>query len=226
MMTVAPELEGARDVAARLLAEGIVPCLGHSAASAGEALAFLGAFETAGVPSRRMNITHLFNAMSSLSHKDPGLAALPFLDDDIYFELNGDGVHVADEILRVCVLHLNRHRMILVSDAVVSAGEAYGEGEYFGRPIRSGPGGVRYIEDETLIGSNRLITEVARHFRDASGLAFEEVVPFITGNPLGLFGSSGRGRVETGAPADLVVTNGDFEALINLHPFRPENPVV
>ncbi|MFP4562887.1 MAG: N-acetylglucosamine-6-phosphate deacetylase [Spirochaetia bacterium] len=217
MMTVAPELEGSREIAARLLAEGIVPCLGHSAASAGEALGFR---EFLGIPSRRINITHLFNAMSPLSHKEPGLAAVPFLDDDIYFELNGDGIHIADEILRVCARHLNGERMILVSDAVVSAGEPYGKGEYFRRPIRSGPDGVRYVEDETLIGSNRLIHQAARHYRDVSGLGIEDVIPLVTANPFDLLNMPGGGRIEAGGPADLIVINRNFEVQVNLNPYH------
>ena len=217
MMTVSPELEDSREIAARLLAEGIVPCLGHSTVSSGVALEFLDSLRR---PSRRLNITHLFNAMSPLSHKEPGLAAVPFLNDDIYFELNGDGIHVADEILRVCARHLNRERMILVSDAVVSAGEPYGKGEYFERPIRSGPDGVRYVEDETLIGSNRLIHQAARHYRDISGLGIEDVIPLVTANPFDLLNMPERGRIEAGAPADLIVINRDFEVQVNLNPYH------
>ena len=120
LMAVAPELPGADRVIDRLLERGIVPCLGHSDCTAAEALSVMR--RAGGRKPARFNITHLFNGMSGISHKRPGLAAVPFLEEGCFFELNGDGIHVSDEILSMVSRHLRKERMSLVSDAVVSAG--------------------------------------------------------------------------------------------------------
>ena len=81
LMTLAPELPGYREILARLEALGILPCLGHSDCN----------IDRITLPSGRFSITHLFNAMSPISHKEPGLAMLPFLDRRAFVELNPDG---------------------------------------------------------------------------------------------------------------------------------------
>ena len=60
--------------------------------------------------------------------------------------------------------HLNHERLILISDAVISAGSDFGEGEYCGNPVISDNNGVRYKENGTLIGSNKLLPEIITNF--------------------------------------------------------------
>jgi len=203
MMTVAPELEGIGPVIDCLLENGVIPCLGHSDCTTGQALA----------AARRapMSMTHLFNAMSSISHKDPGLALLPFLHKDIYFELNADGVHVAPEVLRVCYQCLNRERMIIISDAVVSAGKAYGRYRYHGMGVVSDAHGVRYEDSNILIGSNLLVLDIAVNFAAVTGAALPEAMRMAALNPCRLLGLDGRrGSIAVGKKADLVLLDRDL----------------
>ena len=218
MMTVAPELPGAEAVVQRLRENGIVPCFGHSNCTAAEARGVMErTARSASAPP--FNITHLFNAMSGISHKRPGLAALPFLDDECFFELNGDGIHVADELLLLCSRHLRKERMLLISDAVVSAGLAHGEYTYFGEKVVSDEKGVRYTENGVLIGSNRLITEVCRHFARVAGAPPAEVLPLVTENPCRLLGLTDRGAVRPGLQADLVALDESYSVLFNFRPY-------
>jgi N-acetylglucosamine-6-phosphate deacetylase len=116
MMTLAPELPGYREILARLEAVGVLPCLGHSDCD----------IDRITLPSGRFSITHLFNAMSPISHEVPGLAMLPFLDRRAFVELNPDGAHVNDAALRICASGLEPDRLILISDA--RAGVVVGPG--------------------------------------------------------------------------------------------------
>ncbi len=219
MMTVAPELPGAERVIERLLEKDIVPCLGHSDCTAAEALSIMrraaGREPEAAEEAARFNITHLFNGMSGLSHKRPGLAAVPFLEEECYFELNGDGIHVADEVLSIAHRHLRKDRMILISDAVVSAGLAYGDYSYFGNEVVSDEHGVRYAENGVLIGSNRLIPGVCSHFSRATGCSAAEVLAMVTENPRRLLGLGENWAVRPGMKADLVAIDDSFEVLFN-----------
>jgi len=114
LMTLAPELPGYREILARLEAVGVLPCLGHSDCD----------IDHITLPSGRFSITHLFNAMSPISHRTPGLAMLPFLDRRAFVELNADGLHVNDAALRVCASALETDRLMLISNAPAAVGAA------------------------------------------------------------------------------------------------------
>lgn len=203
LMTVAPELEGIDAVVERLTERGVVPCWGHSNATVDQVRK---------LPGVRCNITHLFNGMSEISHKRNGLAMLPFLDTDLFCEVNGDGVHLNGDAIRLCHRHLDPDRVILISDAVVSAGRAHGEYRYFGRKVVSGPDGVRY-ENGTLIGSNCLMPEIVRRYIETTGSEVYEAVRLATLNPCRLLGiDDRRGSIEVGKDADLVIFDDRIEA--------------
>lgn len=209
LMTVAPELEGVDRIIDLLLENGVVPCLGHSNASVRQGLR--------AARRGRMGMTHLFNAMSPISHKDPGIALVPFLDRDIHFELNGDGIHVAPEVLRLCHQSLNRERMILISDAVVSAGKDHGRYPFFGRTVVSDANGVRCAETGTLVGSNLLILDVVRNYVSVTGAGPAEALRMATLNPCRLLGMDGtRGSIAAGKRADLVLLDGDLRVVRTL----------
>ena len=114
ILTVAPELPGARAVIDRLLAVGILPSLGHSDAAYGA----LHDYDTI----TPLSVTHLYNAMSGVSHKDPGLAQWALLNTSVYTELNADGTHVHDAAVRLALRSRPLDRIIAISDAVAPAG--------------------------------------------------------------------------------------------------------
>lgn len=120
LVTVAPELPGAIEVITELVDRGVVVSLGHSNATFDEAMA---GFEA----GARMG-THLFNAMSGLHHRDPGLAAALLsdrfsADNSPCVGIIADGEHVAPEMVRLAA-RLAGERLLLVSDAVALLGTA------------------------------------------------------------------------------------------------------
>ena len=90
VITIAPELPGALELIASLAGRGVVVSLGHSAASVDEA--------RRGYAAGARSTTHLFNAMSGLDHRAPGLALAALLDDDVAVELIADGHHVSRDL--------------------------------------------------------------------------------------------------------------------------------
>lgn len=109
LVTLAPELPGALEVITELARRGVIVSMGHSTASFDEAIAGIDA-------GARMG-THLFNAMSGLHHREPGLAAALLDDDRAGVGLIADGAHVAPEMVRLA-WRLAGDRIVLVSDAV------------------------------------------------------------------------------------------------------------
>lgn len=110
VITVAPELKGALRVIERCASLGIRVSMGHSDATYAQALE--------GKRAGASAVTHLFNAMRSFHHREPGLAGLGLLDEDLYAEVIADGVHLDPETLRLIFQVKPARRIIAVSDRV------------------------------------------------------------------------------------------------------------
>ncbi len=142
LMTLAPELEGAAELITDLRARDVVVSLGHSAAGEGEAAA---AFE-AGVSM----LTHTFNAMRGLHHREPGPVAAALLRGDVALGLIADGVHVAPT-MAVLLQRLAPDQLVLVSDALAPYGLGEGRHRWDERLLLVQDGSCR-LEDGTLAG--------------------------------------------------------------------------
>lgn len=195
VMTVAPELPGIGRIIEALQDAGVLVSLGHSACCVEEVT----------LPDRPFSITHLFNAMSGFSHKDAGLATLPFYDRRPFVELNADGVHVGRSALLASRHGLDPDRLILISDAVVAAGLPPGEYLYHGHRVVSAGQGVRYADTGILMGSDRLLPEVLENWTTTCGAPLAAGIKAATLNPR-LALAQGRGISEA------VVTEGSWNA--------------
>jgi N-acetylglucosamine-6-phosphate deacetylase len=113
VITVAPELPGALELIEYCADTGIIVNMGHSNAS----------FEQAreGAAAGARGVTHLFNAMSGLHHREPGLAGYALMDDDLYVELIADGVHVHPEMVKLALKLKPPDKILLVSDSLGQA---------------------------------------------------------------------------------------------------------
>ncbi len=106
IITIAPELPGALELIGRLAALGIAPSIGHSNATLEEALA--------GYAAGGRTTTHLFNAMTGVDHRLPGLAVAALTDDDAYVELIADGNHVHPALWPIITRTKPANRLVLV----------------------------------------------------------------------------------------------------------------
>ncbi len=203
LMTFAPELDRADRLLSAMRRLGIMPCVGHSLATAEQARKAIGRVA--------VGCTHLFNAMSGLDHHAPGLAAFALNADNVWVELNPDGAHVHPELLRLVARAKRRDRIILMTDAVVSAGDRPGEYSYMGRAVIADRVGVFYQDDRTLIGSRILLNQGLARFIRYTGVAVHEAVAMASLNPARLLGLSRRkGSLEAGKDADVVVFDRNF----------------
>ena len=198
-VTLAPELPGALDLVAELNDEGVLVSLGHSDASAAQAHA---AFD-AGARSA----THLFNAMSPLGHRAPGLPGAALSRPDVTVQVILDGHHLADDVVRV-VWAAARGRVVLVTDATEAAAREEGEYAIAGVPVEVRAGAVRNDQGD-LAGSALTLDAAVRNACDL-GLDLAEVLTAVTATPAGLLGRSDLGRLHPGARADLVVLDDDL----------------
>ncbi|MFL5651987.1 MAG: N-acetylglucosamine-6-phosphate deacetylase, partial [Chloroflexota bacterium] len=195
LITIAPELPGAVDLIGWFRERGIATSMGHSAATVDEA--------RAGYAAGGSTTTHLFNAMSGIDHRAPGLAVAALLDDDAYVELIADGIHV-DRALWPLVLRLKpADRLLLVSDALSLAGTGNGRARVGGLEVEVVDRRVTLVGTSTLAGSVIALDDAVRNLVD-SGVSLPIACTAASANPLAMLGVTDRGRIAPGLRADLV----------------------
>ena len=195
LVSVAPEIPGALELIAWLRDRGIATSMGHSAATLEEA--------QAGYATGGSSTTHLFNGMSGVDHRDPGLAVAALTDDDAYVELIADGVHVHPALWRLIARTKPADRLMLISDAIPLAGMGDGRAHVGGLDIEVVGSRVTLVGTSTLAGSVIALDTAVRNIV-GSGLSLPAAVAAASRNPLAMLGVTDRGRIAVGQRADLV----------------------
>lgn len=201
VITIAPELDGALDVIARLSASGVAVALGHSMATAAQA--------RAGYAAGARTTTHLFNAMTGVHQHEPGLATIALGDDGVYVELIADGHHVDRSLWPLILRAKPAGRLILVSDAISLAGTGDGRTTLGGLEVEVRGDQCRLVSDGRLAGSVIALDTAVRNLVRA-GVSVPAAVATATANPLDLLGVRDRGRLAPGLRADLVLLDDDL----------------
>ncbi len=203
IMTIAPELPGSPALIARLAERGIVTSLGHSQATLAEAQA---GYAAAG---RRVTTTHLFNAMSGIDHRNPGLAVAALVDDDAYAELIADGFHVHPALWPIITRTKPADRLVLISDALPLAGMGDGRTRVGGLEVDVRGGRATLVGTDTLAGSTIALDTAVRNLV-REGLPLVRAVQAASSNPAALLDAHDRGRIEVGRLAHLVELDDDL----------------
>ena len=200
LMTLAPELPGADLLIDRLVAAGVTVSIGHTDATADVAhAAFARGVRT---------VTHIFNAMPPLGHRDPGVAGAALAAPNVVVQVIADRVHLAEDVLRI-VLAAAPGRLALVTDAMAGAGN--GDGTYVlgGVPVTVS-GGVATRADGALAGSVLTLIEAVRTLHSL-GAPLEQAIAAATSVPASVIGRSDVGRLTVGGAADIVVLDDQLE---------------
>jgi N-acetylglucosamine-6-phosphate deacetylase len=199
-MTVAPELPGALELIETLQTQGVVVSAGHSNATAPEAaLAF-----DLGVGT----VTHLFNAMRPLAHRDPGIAGAALARDDVIVQVIFDGVHLAPETATL-VWKAARGRLALVTDAIAAAAAGDGSVRLSGVDVHVQDGVARRA-DGTLAGSTVTMPESVRILHRL-GAPLVEAIAAATSVPARAARRADVGVLRVGERADVVVLDDRLE---------------
>jgi N-acetylglucosamine-6-phosphate deacetylase len=202
LLTVAPELPGATDLIRWLHDQGVAVSIGHSAAALEEA--------RAGYAAGATSTTHLFNAMTGIDHRAPGVAVAALLDDEAYVELIADGIHVHPAVWELIRRLKRPDRILLVSDALALAGTGDRRGRLGGLEIEVVGGRATLAGTSTLAGSVIALDDAVRNVV-ASGISLPAAVAAASRNPLSLLGVTDRGRLAEGQRADLVELDADLQ---------------
>ena len=200
MHTLAPERAGGTAAVRRLADAGVLVSIGHSDATAAQAA-------TAADAGARM-VTHLFNAMRPLHHREPGLVGQALTDPRLTCGLIADLHHVAPQVCRLAFAAAPG-RVVLVTDAVAAAGMPPGEYDLGGQRLVVDPLGLPRRADGTIAGSGlRLDAAIANVV--AAGVDLRSAVDAATRLPADLVGRPDLGRLAPGAVADLAWLGDDL----------------
>ncbi len=198
LMTIAPELDGVLPLIERLAESGVVPSLGHSDTSYRKA--------ADGIAAGIRHVTHLYNAMRPLHHREPGPIAAIFEDDRLSVELIADDVHLGADIVAWTARTLGYARCACVTDGIASTGLPAGEYVFNGHPYRSEAGAARYVEGGGLIGTTLGLGEVMRRFHRFTGCTLQQAVDSASAVPARVLGLQNRkGRLQPGFDADIIL---------------------
>lgn len=208
LVTLAPELPGALELAATLHARGVLTSAGHSTASFEQAIAGFDAGIRYG--------THLFNAMSSLLHRDPGLPGALLTDERVTVGLIADGIHTHPAAVKLAWQVLGPQRLNLVTDAMAALGMPPGThwlGDY---PVIVDGHSCR-LADGTLAGSILPLDQALRNLILFSGCSVADALATVTVTPARLLGlEQDLGRLAPDLRADLVVLSPDLRVLMTV----------
>ncbi|HYF90810.1 MAG TPA: N-acetylglucosamine-6-phosphate deacetylase [Symbiobacteriaceae bacterium] len=203
--TVAPEIPGNLDVVRYLVQRGAVVSAGHTDCT----YAQLAEAAEAGVS----HVTHLYNAMRGLHHREPGTVGGAITMPAMTVELIADGIHVHPAAMRVAVATRGVDRVLLVTDAMAAAGMPDGEYNAGGLIATVKDGAVR-LPSGTLAGSVLTMARAVRNMVHLVGVGLAEAVAMATVNPARKQGLAHRkGSIAPGMDADLVLLDEQLNVM-------------
>lgn len=204
IVTLAPELDGAVELIRSLVAGGIRVSLGHSGATFDQA--------QDGIAAGATGATHLFNRMSPLGHREPGLPGAVLASDAVAAEIVCDGVHVHPAIARFVVAAKGARRVMAVTDGTAGSGMPPGTRTLLGgRPIVTSD--AARLEDGTMAGSVATMDGAFAWLVTACGLDLTEAAELCSTSPARQMGLVGLGVLAPGATADLVILDGQLRVV-------------
>ena len=155
------------------------------------------------------HLTHLYNAMPGIHHRNPGVIPAAVEDARVRAELICDGHHIHESSVRLAFTMFGPERMILVSDALRCCGMPDGEYELGGQQVFL-QGGVAKLADGTLAGSSTNLYDCMRK-AISFGIKEEDAIRAASYNPACSLGVQDRtGSIATGNYADFVICNPDY----------------
>jgi N-acetylglucosamine-6-phosphate deacetylase len=207
-VTLAPELDNAFETAAYLNQVGVVAAFGHTNAS----------FELAieALNGNFRHVTHVFNAMSSFNHRNPGAVGAVLLSKMVTAELIADFVHVHPQAIQLLINSIGLQRIVLITDAMAAAGMQDGVYDLAGQSVHVCDHTAR-LEDGTLAGSVATLLECVQNMVCKVGVSLREAVNMASINPArAMHLAHITGSIEVNKSADVVILDQDLSPVQTL----------
>lgn len=186
-------------------ASGVAINIGHSGATYDQAWL--------GFANGAKGITHTFNGMSPLNHREPGLAGAALRLSSVFSELICDGVHVSHPIMNLVYKAKGKDRVVLVTDALCAKGMGVGTYVFGGQSIDIKEDGGAYLSNTTkLAGSTLKFNHGLKNVIEKAQVDFVSAINSATINPANLLGlGQSKGLIQANYDADLVILDDSYE---------------
>lgn len=201
IVSLAPEVENAKELISYLTGKGIVTSIGHSDAGYAKV--------DEAIANGATNVTHTYNAQTALHHREIGVVGSALLRDELNCELISDTIHVSVPAIRLLVKNKPTDKLTLITDAMRAKGLADGESELGGQVVIVKNGEAR-LQDGTLAGSVLRMNRAIENMVKKAGVPFTQAVDYATINPARTLKIDNvAGSIKVGKNADFAVIDGE-----------------
>ncbi|MBO5734014.1 MAG: N-acetylglucosamine-6-phosphate deacetylase [Clostridia bacterium] len=208
LFTVAPEVDGAIECIKKVSTESnVLVSMGHTNATYEES--------TAGVKAGIRHTTHLFNAMTALNHRNPGVVGAALSADNVSCELIADTFHI-DKGLFDLVYKIKGDKLCLITDCIRAGGMPDGDYTLGGQPVHKE--GIKCLmPDGTIAGSVLTLNQAVKNLFENSDLTISQAVNCASLNPAKAIGEEKNiGSIAVGKRADMIIMDEEFNVLTTL----------
>jgi N-acetylglucosamine-6-phosphate deacetylase len=208
LVTMAPEQPGGLEMVRYLKENDIIASIGHSDATYEEVS---GAIE-AGVN----HVTHLFNQMRGLHHREPGVVGAAFLHDELKTEIIADGVHVRPEMVKLAYQQKGNEGVILITDSMRAKCLKNGQYDLGGQDVTV-KDGKAVLSDGTLAGSILKLGNAVKNILAYTGCSLEDAIEMASANPakqLKIYDK--KGSIAKGKDADIVILDENLDVFMTI----------
>jgi N-acetylglucosamine-6-phosphate deacetylase len=208
LVTLAPEVENNLAFLKHLSECGVVPSIGHSDATYAEV--------HDAVSAGARHVTHLFNGMNSLHHREPGVVGGTFLHRELYAEMIVDGIHICPEAVDIAYRIKGKDRIILITDAMRAKCLKNGIYDLGGQAVNVQDGKAT-LENGTLAGSVLKMDGALRNMMAFTDATLSDIIQMGAVNPavqLNVFDR--KGSIKEGKDADFIVLNEENQVVLTV----------
>lgn len=206
LVTLAPEQQGGMQMVDYLIRNGITASIGHSDATYNETIEAI----EAGVS----HVTHLFNQMKGLHHREPGVVGAALLREDVKAELIVDGIHVRPEIVQLAYKQKGKDGIVLITDSMRAKCLKSGSYDLGGQEVIV-TNGKAVLKDGTLAGSVLKLGNALKNMISYTGCSLQDAIRMAAVNPakqIKIFDR--KGSLEIGKDADIVILDEQLDIVM------------
>jgi len=208
LITIAPEMPGAIDFIRWLHKQGVIVSAGHSNATYEQV--------QEGIQAGLSHVTHTFNAMSGLDHREPGVVGADLTSTELKVEIIADGIHIHPVAMKILVKAKEIGKIVLITDAMRATSKPEGTYKLGGQEVTVAKGQAR-LKNGTLAGSVLTMDKAVRNLITKVGVSLTEAIQMATFNPAKCLGAEDKkGSLEPGKDADIVVLDKKLEVELTM----------
>ncbi|GHI01487.1 N-acetylglucosamine-6-phosphate deacetylase [Neobacillus kokaensis] len=203
LVTLAPERPGGIEMVRFLKDNSVIPSIGHTDATYEQV--------NDAIEAGANHVTHLFNQMRGLHHREPGVVGAAFLRDELKAEMIVDGVHVHPEMINLAYQQKKSKGLLLITDSMRAKCLKNGTYDLGGQEVTV-QNGKAVLEDGTLAGSILKLGQAVKNVLSYTGCTIHEVIEMASVNPakqLNMFDR--KGSLAVGKDADVVILDEQLD---------------